>query len=190
MAVRDTGRAVIGKKANVRVGVSTFIPKPHTPFQWVPLSPPDEIKEKQALLIKKLRGQGLKLSWTDPQETLLEGWLSRGDRRMAEVVHLAWKNGAKFDAWQDQFKFSAWQDAFSELGMEHDFYTTRTRAEDEVFPWDHISTGVKKDHLLSEYSASQAGELTEDCFTRCSSCGILAAFRDEKQAADSLWRCP
>ncbi|HEY5157828.1 MAG TPA: TIGR03960 family B12-binding radical SAM protein, partial [Anaerolineales bacterium] len=107
------GRKVLGNKAKVHAGVSTFIPKPHTPFQWVSIDTAEQIKAKQTLLMHELRGSAFKLSWTLPEDTLLEGWLSRGDRRMAEVVYSAWKNGTKFDAWQDQRNFDAWTGAFT-----------------------------------------------------------------------------
>ena len=90
--VRHVGRQVIGNRAKVHAGVSTFVPKPHTPFQWVPCDTPDQIEAKQEHLRKHLRGPGLKLNWNDPRETQLEAWLSRGDRNLAEVIFLAWKN--------------------------------------------------------------------------------------------------
>jgi radical SAM superfamily enzyme YgiQ (UPF0313 family) len=101
------GRKVIGKKAQLHAGVSTFVPKPHTPFQWVPCDSVEQIQEKQALLKRELRQKNIKLTWTDPHDTLLEAWLSRGDRRMAEVVYRAWRNGAKFDDWQEHFAYHA-----------------------------------------------------------------------------------
>jgi radical SAM superfamily enzyme YgiQ (UPF0313 family) len=110
--VRHVGRQIIGKKATVHAGVSTFVPKPHTPFQWVPANTIEQIEEKQAHLKKYLRGQGLKLNWNDPHETQLEAWLSRGDRRLAEVIYYAWKQGAKFDAWGEHFKYEVWLEGF------------------------------------------------------------------------------
>ena len=94
-AVLAEGRKVMGKRAQVNAGVSTFVPKPHTPFQWVPCDTREQILAKLALLKRALRGQGLKLSWNPPEDTLLEAWLSRGDRRMAEVIYQAWKQRGK-----------------------------------------------------------------------------------------------
>ena len=140
--VRDAGRQIIGRRAQVNAGVSTFVPKPHTPFQWVPCDPVDQIERKLDHLKKHLRGQGLKLNWNDPRGTQLEAWLSRGDRRLADVIHHAWMNGAKFDAWDEHFNYEAWMDAFQTFGLNPEFYANRQRSMDEKFPWDHISTAV------------------------------------------------
>jgi radical SAM family uncharacterized protein len=111
-AVLAEGRKVIGMRAQVNAGVSTFVPKPHTPFQWVSCESIELVLNKQALLKKELRGAGLKLNWNSPKETMLEAWLSRGDRRMAEVIFHAWQNGAKFDAWNERFSYDTWLEAF------------------------------------------------------------------------------
>ena len=110
------GRKVIGRRARLNAGVSTFVPKPHTPFQWVPCDTVEQIQAKQALLKRELRDRDIKLTWSKPEDTLLEAWLSRGDRRLSEVIYQAWKNGAKFDAWQDQFRYAAWLQAFAADG--------------------------------------------------------------------------
>jgi len=190
-AVIAEGRKIIGKRAGLHAGVSTFVPKAHTPFQWVACESMEHIEEKLNLLRCELRGPGLKMTWTDPKDTMLEAWLSRGDRRLAQVIYLAWKNGAMFDAWQEHFNYSIWMDAFAQTGVDPDFYTLRQRQEDEVFPWDHISPGVSKAYLLKEYQRSQAGILTSDCREHCSACGILPAFAPlrRKHSGDS-WKCP
>ncbi|MRR30807.1 TIGR03960 family B12-binding radical SAM protein, partial [bacterium] len=143
-AVLAEGRKTIGGRAQVHAGVSTFIPKPHTPFQWVPADSVEQIEAKQALLRRELRGPNLKLNWSDPRDTMLEAFLSRGDRRLGEVILGAWQRGAKFDAWQDQVKHEAWQDSFTAFNLTPGFYFNRTRFVDEVFPWDHINAAVKK----------------------------------------------
>ena len=100
--VIEEGRKVAGWKVKLHAGVSTFVPKPQTPFQWVACDTRDNILEKQALLKRQLlKDKSIKLSWTKPEDSLLEAWLSRGDRRMSEVIYSAWKNGAKFDAWDE-----------------------------------------------------------------------------------------
>lgn len=185
------GRKIIGKRANLHAGVSTFVPKPHTPFQWVPCDTPEQIRLKQDLLRRDLRGPGLKLNWTDPEETLLEAWLSRGDRRIAEVIYLAWKKGAKFDAWQDQFNYSLWEQAFQEAGLDPNFYTHRLREEKEIFPWDHIFAGVRKAYLLSEYRASAIQKFQHDCRDGCFACGILPTYNDIRRLhPGEVWKCP
>ena len=105
MEVRSVGRRLLGRKAQVNVGISTLVPKPHTPFQWVPLADEADVRAQQDYLKEHLRGPGLKLNWNRYQETLLEAVLSRGDRRLGPVIHRAWQLGARFDGWSDQFRF-------------------------------------------------------------------------------------
>ncbi len=185
------GKKLIGNRAQVHISVSTFIPKPHTPFQWVGVSSRQKIKEKLDLLQKEIRGRGLKLNWNDPEETHFEAWLSRGDRRMADVIYRAWKMGAKFDAWNEHFDFHRWLDAFSQAGIDPDFYSTREREIDEAFPWDHIQSGVKKSLLLQDYEWSKEGKIRPDCREGCYACGILPTYNDLRhQNFGPLWLCP
>jgi radical SAM family uncharacterized protein len=190
-AVLAEGRKLIGRRAQVTAGVSTFIPKPHTPFQWAPCDTLEQITAKQELLKRNLRGLGLKLNWNSPQDTLLEAWLSRGDRRMAEVVYQAWLSGAKFDAWKDRFRFDLWQQAFVAAGLDPAFYTHRPRPLDELFPWDHISTAVRKKYLADDYLRSQQGLTRDDCRESCYACGILPSFAGLRRLnPGDLWQCP
>jgi len=190
-AVLAEGRRLIGRRAQVTAGVSTFVPKPHTPFQWVPCDTMEQIKAKQDLLKNSLRGPGLKLNWNPPEDTMLEAWLSRGDRRMAEVVYQAWKRGAKFDAWKEHFRFDLWQQAFEAVGLEPAFYTHRERPIDETFPWEHISTSVRKKFLTEDYLWSLQGKTRVDCRERCFACGILPTFADlRRQNPGDVWECP
>ena len=140
-AVLKEGRKVHGKAAQVNIGCATFVPKPHTPFQWTSLDSEESIRAKQSLLKQALRKPGLKLSWTEPEHTLLEAFLSRGDRRLGRVILRAWQLGAKLDGWSEHFNIGAWRQAFAEHGLDPEFYTRRLRAKDEVFPWDHIDIG-------------------------------------------------
>lgn len=189
-AVIAEGRKIIGRRASLHAGISTFVPKPHTPFQWVACDTPENITAKQDLLRKQLRGAGLKLNWSDPQETMLEAALSRGDRRLAEVIHLAWKHGARFDAWQDKVDHKAWQTAYTEAGLDPHFYTRR-RPLDELLPWEHINTGVSRRFLAQDYLASQQGELRPDCRQLCHACGIRPLFSHLRhENPDSRWNCP
>jgi radical SAM family uncharacterized protein len=191
MAVRAVGRRVLGRKAQVNVGVSTLVPKPHTSFQWVPLADEADIRAQQDYFKENLRGPGLKLNWNNYQETLLEAVLSRGDRRLGAAIHRAWQLGAHFDGWSDQFKVEAWRRAFRETGLEVGFYTRRLRSLDEVLPWDHIDAGVTKTYLVRDYRASLEGETRLDCREQCYACGIVTAFRDEQAAAPrGAWACP
>ncbi len=189
--VRDVGRRVLGRKAQVNVSVSTLVPKPHTPFQWVPLADEEEIRAQQDYLKENLRGPGLKLNWNRYQETLLEAVLSRGDRRLGAAILRAWELGARFDGWSDQFKVEAWRQAFEDTGLEIGFYTRQARFLDEVFPWDHIDAGVSKRYLAEDYKASTRGETRLDCREQCYACGILTAFRGERAGLPAgAWTCP
>jgi radical SAM family uncharacterized protein len=189
--VRGVGRRVLGRKSQVNVSVSTLVPKPHTPFQWVPLADEDEIRAQQDYLKENLRGPGLKLNWNRYQETLLEAVLSRGDRRLGAAILRAWELGARFDGWSDQFKVEAWRQAFEDTGLEIGFYTRRARSLDEVFPWDHIDAGVSKRYLAQDYEASTRGETRADCREQCYACGILTAFREEQAGLPAgAWSCP
>ncbi len=186
-----TKAANSGGRARVHAGISTFIPKPHTPFQWVAFDNLESIQEKLDLLHEGLRGAKVKMTWNDPQASLLKSWLSRGDRRMAEVIYHAWRNGARFDAWSDQFNSEHWQNAFEQAGLDPDFYSHRAHGLDEVLPWDHINAGVKKSFLKTDYAWSKEGKVRPDCRGQCYGCGILSAFNELRLVApDGGWKCP
>jgi hypothetical protein len=190
-AVLREGRKIIGGRAQVTAGVSTFVPKPHTPFQWVPCDTIEQIEAKQALLKRTLRGKGLKLNWNSPEDTMLEAWLSRGDRRMAEVIYHAWLSGAKFDAWKEYYQYDLWLQAFSQVGLDPAFYTHRERPIDETFPWEHIDTTVRKKFLTEDYLWSMQGKTRVDCRERCFACGILPTFAElRRQHPGDVWQCP
>jgi radical SAM superfamily enzyme YgiQ (UPF0313 family) len=190
-AVLGEGRKLIGRRAALHAGVSTFIPKAHNPFQWVACDSVESIEVKQRLLKKELSGQGMKLNWTDTNDSLLEAWLARGDRRMAQVVYLAWQKGARFDAWQDHDNFAVWQEAFAEAGIDPAFYSHRTRQLDEVFPWDHIHPGVTKRFLAEDYRWSLEGKTRDDCREQCYACGILPGYIELRRSnTGEQWKCP
>ena len=110
---------------------------------------------------------------------------------MAEVVYLAWKKGAKFDAWKEHFNYAAWMQAFEEAHLDPDFYTHRERLIDEIFPWEHISTSVRKKFLTEDYLWSQRGKTRVDCRERCFACGILPTFAElRSQNPGEVWQCP
>ena len=185
------GRKVLGGKAKLHAGVSTFVPKPQTPFQWVSCDTPDQIAAKQDLLKRELRDRSIKLSWTEPEVTMHEAWLSRGDRRLADVIYTAWQHGAKFDAWGGQLHYETWLAAFAEHGLDPAFYTQRQRRTDEVFPWEHISAAVRKDFLFQDFRMSLEGEIRVDCRQQCFACGILPTFNNlRRENRGEVWKCP
>jgi radical SAM family uncharacterized protein len=190
-AVLKEGQRILGSKANVNVGVSTFIPKPHTPFQWVPQDTREQVLQKQRLLKDQIRGHGLHLRWNNVDESDFEGIMSRGDRRLGRVLQRAWELGCKFDAWQDGHRHDLWMQAFEEIGLEPWFYTHRERLTDEVFPWEHIDVAVHKKFLLEDYLMSIKGETRVDCRDKCFACGILPKFSETRsQTAPEAWECP
>ena len=186
------GRKVIGMRAKLNAGVSTFVPKSQTPFQWVSCDTPEQIRAKQSLLRRELgRDRNIKLSLTRAEDSFLEAWLSRGDRRMAEVVYSAWKNGSKFDAWGEGQRYDAWMQAFAEHGLDPNFYTHRQRRTDEVFPWEHITAAVRKNFLFQDFRASLEGEIRVDCRLNCFACGILPTFANmRRENPGDVWKCP
>jgi len=185
------GRKVAGMRIKLNAGVSTFVPKPQTPFQWVSVDTRENIIAKQNLLRRELRDRNIKFSWTEPDDSLLEAWLTRGDRRMAEVIYTAWENGAKFDAWNDRNKYGIWEAAFAEHGLDIAFYTYRQRRTDEVFPWDHITAAVRKNFLFQDFRQSLEGKIRVDCRLNCFACGILPTFANvRRENPGEVWKCP
>jgi len=185
------GRKVAGWKVKLNVGVSTFVPKSQTPFQWVSCDTRESIRQKQGVLRRMLSDKNIKLSLTHPNDSLLEAWLSRGDRRMSEVIYTAWENGAKFDAWDEGRYFDTWMAAFETHGLEPDFYTHRQRRTDEVFPWEHITAAVRKNFLFQDFRMSLEGQIRVDCRQQCFACGILPTFSNvRRENPGEVWKCP
>jgi radical SAM family uncharacterized protein len=186
------GRKYHHNKAKVRVGVSTFVPKPHTPFQWAALATLDEIRRKQELMRQEFgRAKGLIFNWNQPEESLMEAFLSRGDRRLGAVIKTAWEKGTKFDAWNEWHRPVAWQEAFAAHNLEPAWYAHRVRPADEIFAWDHINAGVEKRWLLMDWYAAEKGETKVDCREHCYHCGILTAFKGLRaNTPPPAWECP
>ncbi len=172
--VLDIYREVNGKRgARVSVSVSSFVPKPHTPFQWYGQNDMAELERKQQLLKSLFKDRSISFSWHDAHVSFLEAVFARGDRRLGEVLLAAWRLGAKFDGWSEYFKFALWQDAFRETGVDPHFYAGRERSADEVLPWDHLSAGVDKAFLEREYRQALAAAPTADCRRGdCRVCGV------------------
>lgn len=175
-AVRNIGRRERGPRISVSVSVNTFVPKPHTAFQWLPLADAAQVRERQAALRGALRDRSVQLSWSDESTTWLEAILSRGDRRLGRVVLRAWQLGARFDAWAELFRPELWQQAFREAELDPAFYLTRQRGPDEVLPWSHIDTGVEPEFLWSEYQHSLHAEPSVNCREGCMDCGVRSSF--------------
>jgi radical SAM superfamily enzyme YgiQ (UPF0313 family) len=145
--VHQLGRTFT-RRVRVTVNLSTFIPKPHTPFQWERQITIAETLEKQKFIKQHLRARGIELRWHQAEASFLEGVFTRGDRQLSKVIEKAWELGARFDAWSEQFKFDLWQKAFQECGIDPASYLA-SRPTDLTLPWDHIDTGITKEALLS-----------------------------------------
>ena len=172
--VVDCYKEVKGKRGvKVTVSVSCFVPKAYTPFQWFAQVPQEEFERRQRLLKESIRDRAISFHYHDARASVLEGALSRGDRRLSAVIETAWRNGAKFDGWTDQFKDEVWKDAFRCCGVVPEFYSRRTRDLEEVLPWAHTSPGVSADFLRREWQRAQEAALTHDCRREtCTGCGV------------------
>lgn len=163
-------------KVQINVSTSFFVPKPFTPFQWAGMYSENDFIEKAKVVKNEIRAQlnqrSIKYSWHEPDVTILEGFLARGDRRCAEVILKAYEKGALYDAWSESFHYDIWKEAFAETGIDLDFYTLRERSTDEILPWDFIDAGVSKDFLIREWKLAHEEKVTPNCRQRCSGCGV------------------
>ncbi len=161
------------RKAKINVSLATFIPKPHTPFQWAAQVSLAESKEKLEWLKANLKQQGVQIKWQNPEVSLVEGIWSKGDRRLSRLLITAYDKGCRFDGWSDKFRFKAWREACEAVDLDIDFYTTRAKDLYEPLPWDHINTRVTKEFLKEEWIRACKRSLTPDCRTQgCHSCGV------------------
>jgi radical SAM family uncharacterized protein len=177
--VRTLDAGTSRRQPQIRISLSTFVPKPHTPFQWVPQESEAQLTAKHEILKAGLKRKRVKPSWPDPRLSLLEAVMSRGDRRLGRVIHHAWKLGSTFDAWSECFRYENWLRAFADTGPEPGFYAHRERWLDEVLPWGHIDSGVTTDFLKQEYQRATGGELTADCRrAECNLCGVQRWHKD------------
>ena len=160
-------------KRGVTITVSTawFVPKPHTAFQWEPQITMEEYQRRVKLLREHMRGRSIKYNWHDSQTSFLEAVFARGDRKVADVIETAWRQGAKFDAWSEYFDFDRWLAAFEACGVDPAFYANRTREKDELLPWDVTSVGVTKNFLWRERERAYEAVITPDCRVQCTGCG-------------------
>ncbi len=160
-----------GKRFGITVSVSTFVPKPHTPFQWAPQDSFDTILRKQNLLKENLRSKHIRLNWHDAETSVLEGAFSRGDRRLGKVLLEAHQLGCKLDGWNEYFSFEKWQEAFKNAGVDMTFYNERERSIDEVLPWEVTSCGVTKEFFKRELALAKEALTTPNCKDKCAGCG-------------------
>ena len=160
-----------GKGVTVNISVASFVPKPHTPFQWEPQDTGDMLNEKQKHLLECIKTHKIQVSYHESKTSLLEGVFARGDRRLCDVIESAWKKGCKFDSWDEFFDFSKWQEAFDEFSLDPAFYANRTRSFDEILPWDMFDYGIRRKFLEEENLKAHRSETTPHCRIKCSACG-------------------
>jgi radical SAM family uncharacterized protein/radical SAM-linked protein len=167
-------------RVRVTVNLSPFVPKPHTPFQWVAQMPEHELRGRLDFLKERLRGQKIQVKWGRTDQALLEAILARGDRRLSAVIRAAWDGGAVMDGWDEHFNWDYWQEAFRKIGLDPESYAGRVRDEEEIMPWDHIPCGVEKGFLLNEYRKGLSGQITQDCREAgCLACKACPPSRDK-----------
>lgn len=162
-------------KCQITVSTSFFVPKPFTPFQWSPMCTKEDFlgraKVVNDAVKEQLNRKSIKYNWHEADVTVLEGVFARGDRRLGKAILKAYEEGSIFDAWSEYFDNDKWMRIFEECGIDPDFYTIRTRSEDEIFPWDFIDAGVTKEFLLREWHTAQTETVTPNCRERCAGCG-------------------
>ncbi|MCL2475268.1 MAG: TIGR03960 family B12-binding radical SAM protein [Chloroflexi bacterium] len=190
-AVDDLARKAKGKKPQVRVSLSTFVPKAHTAFERCAQASADEILSKQQILRSRVH-KSVKLSWNDYRFSALEGAFSRGDRNLGRVLYSAWKKRQIFSSWEEYFNDTVWQEAFKEEGLDINFYN-RERGQQEMLPWQHILPSVSRSFLQKEYKKALAEQFTSFCGEeKCSACGAHKDFEEcmqklkEKAADDAV----
>lgn len=160
-----------GKRFGITVSVSTFVPKPHTPFQWAPQDSFETILRKQNLLKESLRSKNIRLNWHDAETSVLEAAFARGDRKLGKVILEAHKLGCKLDGWNEYFSFEKWQQAFKNAGVDMSFYNERERSLEEVLPWEVTFCGVTKEFFQRELLAAKDVLTTPNCQDKCAGCG-------------------
>ena len=164
-------------KVQVNVSTSFFVPKPFTPFQWAGMYREEDFVEKAKVVKNEIRAQlnqrSIRYSWHEPDVTILEGFLARGDRRCSKVILRAYEKGAIYDAWSESFDYNIWKESFAETNTDIDFYTLRERSTDEILPWDFIDAGVTKKFLIHEWEQAKKETVTPNCRQKCSGCGAM-----------------
>lgn len=161
------------KRFSLTVSTSSFVPKPHTPFQWFPQYSKEELINRQNYLKERLRSRFINYNWHDVDVSYLEAIFAKGDRILADVLYNAWENGCKMDGWNEHFKYDTWMESFSRLDIDPDKYAYAQIDHDSPLPWDHISSGVNKKYMILEHQRAYQEEITDDCsFASCGGCGV------------------
>lgn len=163
-----------GKSVQISISVATFVPKPFTPFQFEPQDTREMIEHKQKLFMDSVKTKKIRVSYHNPDVSMLEAILAKGDRRLCKAVYAAWKNGCKFDSWDEYFKYDKWLEAFEECGIDPSFYANRRFDYDEILPWDHLDYYISKEFFIRENKTAHQAVTTPNCRQKCSGCGVTA----------------
>lgn len=174
------------KGLKVTVSTAIFVPKPFTPFQWVPQDKMSEVMKKIYALKDSINSNFITYNWHDSIVSYLEGVFARGDRRLCDVLVKAFEKGAKFDGWSEHFNFDMWKEALEECGIDGDFYSYRERSYEELLPWDFIDIGVTKEYMIKENENAKKEALTHDCREGCTNCGVNQNFKDVRCFENAL----
>ena len=174
----DVPKEQRNKKCQIVVSTSFFVPKPFTPFQWAQMCTKEEFLHRAYVVNHEVKEQknkkSIRYNWHEADVTVLEGILARGDRRIGPAIQRAYEKGCLFDSWSEWFQNERWLEAFAECGTDMDFYTTRERALDEIFPWDFIDIGVSRRFLEKEWKRAHEETVTPNCRQNCSGCGAAS----------------
>ena len=165
----------VNGKVQIVTSTSFFIPKPFTPFQWAPMCTKEQFLDKayqtKKGIMEQLNQKSIKYNWHEADVSVLEGVFARGDRKVARAIMEAYIRGCMFDSWSEYFHNDVWLSCFEDCGLDIDFYTTRERADDEIFPWDFLDCGVTREFLLREWKKAQAETVSPNCRNQCQGCG-------------------
>ena len=176
------GREVTGHRININVGISVFVPKTHTPFQWLGQISYEELRAKQSFLRKAFKKSGINFKGQHVESSLLEAVFSKGNKDCAVLLEVAWRLGCRFDGWPEIFDFNRWQLASEKAGINLYKYASQTLDINTELPWDFIDTGITKEFLKSEYQKALDETTTPDCRHICSTCGL--GCKDRTQSAE------
>ena len=160
-----------GRGVQVTISCACFVPKPHTPFQFVPMDTEEMLQAKQKHLLESVHSRKIKVNYHDSTTSFLEGVFAKGDRRLAPVILEAYKRGCYFDGWEECFKYDTWMQVFEDMGIDPKFYCQRAIGLDEVTPWSHMDYGVTHEYLVREYNKALAAHTTQPCNRACHGCG-------------------
>ncbi|ENK1242959.1 TIGR03960 family B12-binding radical SAM protein [Clostridium botulinum] len=168
----EVPKEVRKKGLKVTISTSIFVPKPFTPFQWVPQDTMEDVRKKIEAVRGAIKSKQITYNWHESLVSYMEAIFARGDRRICDVLIKAFEKGARFDGWNQYFDFNIWKEALEECNVDGDFYAYRQREYDEIFPWDFVDTGVSKEFLMKENERAKKAQLTPDCRQGCKNCGV------------------